>query len=153
MVEIQALVGQSSLGTPRRVSVGIDPTRISLLVAVISKQLGVDLGNHDIFVKVAGGLKVDEPGTDLGTAMGILSSFLNMPVDPDLSIFGEVGLAGEVRGVSQPLVRVEESERMGFKRCILSKKGIEFTEKTEGKIKLEGVSSLKEAVSLLFPKK
>lgn len=153
MVEIQALVGQSSFGMPRRVSVGIDPTRISLLVAVISKQLGIDLGNHDIFVKVAGGLKVDEPGTDLGTAMGILSSFFNEPVDPNVSIFGEVGLAGEIRGVSQPSVRVEESERMGFTRCILSKKGIEFTEKKEGKIKLEGVSSLKEAVMILFSRR
>ena len=153
MVEIQALVGQSSLGMPRRVSVGIDPTRISLLVAVISKQLGIDLGNHDIFVKVAGGLKVDEPATDLGTAVGIVSSFFNMPVDPALAIFGEVGLAGEVRGVSQPLIRVEESERMGFTRCVLSKKGIDLAEKKGSQIKFEGVSSLKETVLLLFPKK
>ena len=96
LVEIQALVCPSPLGMPRRTARGIDQNRISLLVAVLSKRLGIELGDQDIFVNVAGGLKIDEPAADLGIVSAMMSSFLERPVNRNLAVFGEVGLAGEI---------------------------------------------------------
>ena len=149
LLEIQALVGQSPLGMPRRTSIGVDHNRISLLVAVLAKRIGIELGDQDIFVNVAGGLKVDEPAADLGIVTAMISSFSNKPVDPDLVIFGEIGLAGEVRGVSQPEPRIKESKKMGFKKCILSKTNMENCNTLNG-IELIGVQSVNELMDILF---
>jgi DNA repair protein RadA/Sms len=149
LLEVQALVGQSPLGMPRRTSIGVDHNRISLLVAVLAKRLGIELGDQDIFVNVAGGLKVDEPAADLGIVSAMISSFLNKPVEPDLVVFGEIGLAGEIRGVSQPEARIKESKKMGFKKCILSKTNMENCNALNG-IELIGVQSVNELMDVLF---
>jgi len=149
LLEIQALVGPSPLGTPRRTSIGVDHNRISLLVAVLAKRLGIELGDQDIFVNVAGGLKVNEPAADLGIVAAMISSFLNKSVAPDLVIFGEIGLAGEIRGVSQPEARIKESKKMGFTKCILSKTNMESCNDKYG-MELLGVNSVNELVDILF---
>lgn len=120
LVEIQALVGPSPLGMPRRTAIGVDHHRISLLVAVLGKRMGLEMGDQDIFVNVAGGLKVDEPAADLAIVAAMISSFLDKVVDKNLVVFGEVGLAGEIRAVSQPELRIKEAAKLGFRRCLLS---------------------------------
>ncbi|MFC1892071.1 DNA repair protein RadA [Thermodesulfobacteriota bacterium] len=149
LVEIQALVGSSPLGMPRRTTIGVDHNRISLLVAVLSKRMGMEMGDQDIFVNVAGGLKVDEPAVDLGIVSAMLSSFLDRPVAPDMVIFGEIGLTGEIRGVSQPELRIKEAKKLGFKKCLLSKTNMNKFEPVSG-IKLTGINSLKELLENLF---
>lgn len=119
LVEIQALVSPSTLGMPRRTSIGVDSNRVSLLVAVLDRICGLHLGSHDIFLNVAGGIRVDEPAVDLGIVAAMASSFLNRPIFPGTVVFGEVGLTGEVRGIAQMLLRIREATRMGFTRCIL----------------------------------
>ena len=149
LVEVQALVGPSPLGMPRRTAIGVDHNRISLLVAVLGKRMGMEMGDQDIFVNVAGGLRVDEPATDLGIVTAMISSFLDRPVDKGLVIFGEVGLAGEVRGVSQPEMRIKEARKLGFSRCLLSKSNMEGCPAVEG-IELVGVESVKELMDVVF---
>ncbi|MBC8417272.1 MAG: DNA repair protein RadA [Proteobacteria bacterium] len=149
LVEIQALVGPSPLGMPRRTAIGVDHNRISLLVAVLGKRLGMELGDQDIFVNVAGGLRVDEPAADLGIVSAMMSSFLNRPVSRDLVVFGEVGLAGEVRGVNQPAMRIKEAKKLGFSHCLLPKSNLEGS-KTPGQMKLSGVGSVQDLYELLF---
>ena len=149
LVEIQALVGPSPLGMPRRTAVGVDHNRISLLVAVLGKTLSMQLGDKDIFVNVAGGLKVEEPAADAGIVSAMMSSFLEKPVDRNLVVFGEVGLAGEIRGVSQSGLRINEARKLGFSRCILSKSSIEVSRET-GDMELTGVKSIHELYEILF---
>lgn len=149
LVEIQALVGPSPLGMPRRTALGVDHNRISLLVAVLGKRIGIELGNQDIFVNVAGGLKVDEPAADLGIVSAMMSSFLDKPVYRDLVMFAEVGLTGEVRGVSQPDLRIKEAKKMGFSRCLLSQNNLEGSSPPSG-IELIGVGSIQEVYEILF---
>ncbi|MBS3917793.1 MAG: DNA repair protein RadA [Deltaproteobacteria bacterium] len=149
LIELQALVVPTNFGVPRRTAQGVDANRVSLLVAVMEKRLGVHLNNQDIFLNIAGGIKVEEPGADLGVFAAISSSFRDKVIDPEIAVFGEVGLGGEVRGVSQPEVRVKEAARMGFKRILLPKPN---QEKVKGvkEIELIGVRSVKEAVERLF---
>ena len=149
LVEIQALVGPSPLGMPRRTAIGVDHNRISLLVAVLGKRIGMELGDQDIFVNVAGGLKVDEPAADLGIVSAMMSSFLNRPVDRNLVVFGEVGLAGEIRGVTQPDLRIREAKKLGFSRCLLSRNNFEGAN-PPGDMELGGVESIQELYELLF---
>ena len=149
LIEIQALVGPSPLGMPRRTAVGVDHNRISLLVAVLGKRMGLEMGDQDIFVNVAGGLKVDEPAADLGIVSAMVSSFLDRPVDSNIVVFGEVGLAGEIRGVSQPEVRIKEAKKMGFTRCILSRSNMEGIHSPNG-MALVGVDSVKGLMDALF---
>jgi len=149
LVEIQALVGPSPLGMPRRTAIGVDHNRISLLVAVLGKRVGVEMGDQDIFVNVAGGLKVDEPAADLGIVSAMISSFLNKPVSGDMVIFGEVGLTGEVRGVNQPELRINEAKKLGFAKCIVSKSNMESCASVTG-IKMVGIDSVKELMESLF---
>jgi len=149
LVEIQALVTSSSLGVPRRTAIGVDYNRVALLVAVLEKKMGLKLYNQDIFLNVAGGIKVDEPAMDLGITISVASSFLDKPVHPNTVVFGEVGLTGEIRGISQAELRVRESVRLGFDRCILPKTNRERMKKGDS-IQLEGVGSLGEVIKLLF---
>lgn len=149
LVEIQALVTQSPLGMPRRTAVGVDHHRIALLVAVLGKRLGMELGDQDIFVNVAGGLKVDEPAADLGIISAMISSFLDRPVPRDVVLFGEVGLAGEIRGVSQPELRMREAQKLGFSRCILCASNLEGAT-VPGNMEKTGVLSIQELFEVLF---
>ena len=149
LLEIQALVGQSPLGMPRRTGIGVDHNRISLLIAVLGKRMGLEMGDQDIFVNVAGGLRVDEPAADLGIVCAMISSFLNRSVDKNLVVFGEVGLAGEIRGVSQPELRIKEAKKLGFTRCLLSKSNLEGCAHLAG-MELVAVESVKGLMEVLF---
>ena len=149
LVEMQALVSPSSLGTPRRTTLGIDPNRVALLVAVLEKKMGLQLTGHDIFVNVAGGVRLDEPAADLGAVLAVASSFLNRPIDPHTLLVGEVGLAGEVRAVGQAEARVREGAKLGFQRCILPETSRRQLPAIDG-VELRGVQSLSEAWEVLF---
>ena len=149
LVEIQALVVSTHFGVPRRTAQGVDANRVSLLVAVMEKRLGMHLINHDIFLNIAGGIRVEEPGADLGVIASIASSFKDKLIDPEMVVFGEVGLGGEVRGVSQPEVRVKEAARLGFKRCLLPEQNREKVKGTKG-IELVGIKTIREAMDILF---
>ncbi|MCE5262409.1 MAG: DNA repair protein RadA [Deltaproteobacteria bacterium] len=119
LIEVQSLVSSTSFGMPRRTAIGVDHNRVSLLTAVMDKICGIHLGGSDIFLNVAGGVKVDETAIDLGIVAAMASSFLNRPIAAGTVVFGEVGLTGEVRGISQTELRIREAARMGFSRCIL----------------------------------
>jgi len=119
LVELQALVTPSHVGMARRMVVGVDANRVSLLLAVLEKRAGLFVSGHDIFVNVVGGIELEEPAIDLGIAAAIASSFREKPVDPGTVLFGEVGLAGEIRAIQRPEVRVAEAAKMGFTRCLL----------------------------------
>ena len=119
LIEIQSLVIPTNFGMPRRTAIGVDANRVSLLVAVLDKVCGLHLSNHDIFINVAGGVKVSEPAIDLGIVSSLASSFLDRAVVPGTVVCGEVGLAGEIRGISRADVRIREAARLGFSRCIL----------------------------------
>ncbi len=152
LVEIQALVGPSPFGIPRRTTSGVESNRISLLVAVLGKRIGMEMGDQDIFVNVAGGLKVDEPAADLGIVCAMMSSFLDKPVDQDLVMFGEVGLAGEIRAVSQGEVRIQEARKLGFSRCLLARGNLEGV-RGVGDMELVGVESIGEVYEGVFDKR
>jgi DNA repair protein RadA/Sms len=151
LVEIQSLVSATNLGMPRRTAIGVDHNRISMLVAVMGKVCALHLGNQDIFINVAGGVKVDEPAIDLGIVASMASSYLDRPIDAGTVVFGEVGLSGEVRGISQMDVRIKEAARMGFNRCILPKTLGRDRQTGEGaRMKLIRISNLKELLGNLF---
>jgi DNA repair protein RadA/Sms len=149
LVEVQALVSPTSFGTPRRMSLGIDPNRTSLLLAVLEKRVGLELLGDDVFVSVAGGLEVAEPAADLGVAAAVASSFRNRPLPVHTAVFGEVGLAGEVRGAGQASLRIREAAQMGFTRCILPGRNRPREAEGDG-IELVGVETLGEALDRLF---
>ena len=151
LIEIQALVVSTNFGMPRRTTQGIDPNRVSLLVAVMDRRLGIHLFGHDIFLNIAGGMKVEEPGTDLGVIASIASSFRDRVIDPEMVVFGEVGLGGEVRGISQAEGRAKEAGRLGFKRCLFPKQNQEKIKPIKG-IELIGVKTVQEAMRVLFEK-
>ena len=149
LVEIQSLVSPTNLSMPRRTAIGVDHNRVSLLVAVLDKICGLHLGNHDIFINVAGGVKVDEPAVDLGIVSSIASSFLDRPVDPGTVVFGEIGLTGEVRGISQKEVRIKEASRMGFNRCILPRT-LSRNLSSETKMDIIKIDNIKGLLEYLF---
>jgi DNA repair protein RadA/Sms len=118
LVEIQALVAHAA-GMPRRTALGIDPNRVSLLLAVIERRAGIDVLGQDVFVNVAGGVRLSEPASDLGVLAAVASSARGRPVDPHTLCFGEVGLAGEVRAVGGAELRLAEAQKLGFRRCVM----------------------------------
>lgn len=119
LMEVQALVHESRWSTPQRVAIGYDTRRLAVLLAVLAKRGGVDTGQHDVFVNVAGGLKVEEPGVDLGILLAIASSMREDPPPPDMVVLGEVGLGGEVRRVAHPERRIGEAGRLGYAQVLL----------------------------------
>ena len=119
LVEVQALVSASSLGTPRRVAQGLDSSRLALLLAVLERHAGIAFGDRDVFVNLVGGLSLREPALDLAVAAALVSSAADRPLDGDLAIFGEIGLLGEVRAVSRAAERVREAAALGFARVAL----------------------------------
>jgi DNA repair protein RadA/Sms len=147
LVEIQALSTPTTFGLPRRTANLVDFNRLLMIIAVLTKRVGLKLGAQDIMVNVTGGIRIDEPAADLGIALAIASSFREQGVDPELAAVGEIGLSGELRAVSQLDRRVSEAGRMGFKRCLVPKTGKKaFT--TGGGIKLIAVSTLREALEV-----
>ncbi len=149
LVEVQCLVSPTIFGTPKRTVLGVDPNRVSLLAAVLEKRLELVMANHDMFLKVAGGVRIDEPAVDLGIVASLASSFLDRGVDSGTVLFGEVGLAGEVRAVTNARARIGEAQKLGFKRCILPLDNIKgHSVKTD--MELVGVSTVKEMFDTLF---
>jgi DNA repair protein RadA/Sms len=134
---------------PRRTAIGVDGNRLSLLVAVLDKIGGLHLGNHDIFVNVAGGVKLAEPAADLGVVAAVASSFLDRSIDPKTVVFGEVGLTGEIRGINQMEVRIREAARMGFARCVLPRTQLRGLDRAAS-IELIRVGHLKDLLGEIF---
>ena len=148
LIEIQALVSPTSFNMPRRTTVGIDFNRVNLLLAVLEKKAGMQLGACDAYVNLAGGMKLGEPAIDLGIVAAIISSYKNRVIDEESLIFGEVGLSGEVRGVSQAQQRVKEAEKRGFTTCIMPKANLEGLQ-GKFKIQLIGVANLREVMQYI----
>jgi DNA repair protein RadA/Sms len=152
LVEIQALVSSSTYGTARRMANGIDQQRLALLLAVLEKRAGVNLLGDDVFVNVAGGMSVEEPAVDLGVLAAIASSVRNRPIAPTTAMFGEVGLAGEIRAITQAALRVREAAQMGFERCIMPEANVDAADRRElaGRCELIGARSIGEALDQLL---
>ncbi len=145
LVEIQALVSPSSFALPQRRTTGLDYNRASLLLAVLEKRAGLKLGNKDVFLNVAGGLRVYEPAVDLSLVLAVASSFKNKAIDSNLVALGEVGLSGEVRSINQVPLRIREAEKLGFKKCLIPKGNLKDLSKKE-RIKVIGVGKIQEAL-------
>src|SRR5205814_10343730 len=148
LVEVQARVSSSTYGTARRMASGIDQQRLALLLAVLERRAGLNLIGDDVFVNVAGGMSVDEPASDLGVLAAIASSVRNRVIPPTTAMFGEVGLAGEIRGIAQAPLRVREAAQMGFQRCILPEANLERVD--DGDCELIGVRTVGEALDALL---
>lgn len=148
LLEVQALVCHTNYGYPKRQATGTDFNRVSLLMAVIEKRLGVPMSQYDAYINLAGGIRQTEPALDLGIVFAILSSFRNVPVDDHMMVFGEVGLSGEVRAVSMAQMRVQEAAKMGFTACVLPRSNMRRLQAPEG-MRLIPVSSLAELGDVL----
>jgi DNA repair protein RadA/Sms len=149
LVELQALASSTSFGNPRRTILGIDHNRVALLVAVMEKKLGMHLMGHDIFINVAGGVKINEPAVDMGIVSAVASSFLDRPIIKGTIIFGEVGLTGEVRAIGHVETRIAEAKKMGFTRCLIPKSNLKRMTKIKG-IEIVGVKTISLAMEELF---
>ncbi|HKQ08013.1 MAG TPA: DNA repair protein RadA [Blastocatellia bacterium] len=149
LVEIQALVTSNKYGTARRMTQGVDSQRVALLMAMMEKRIGMHVLADDVFVNVAGGMAIDEPAADLGIVAAIASSFRNVPIEERSAVFGEVGLAGEVRATSQAAVRVREAYAMGFRRCVIPQGNLTGLEYDDA-IEVIGVRDVGDALEALF---
>jgi DNA repair protein RadA/Sms len=141
LVEIQALVSRSGLAMPRRATIGLDPGRVALLLAVLEKRMGLVLHDQDVFLNVAGGLRVDEPAADLAVVAAVASSANGRPLAADVVVWGEVGLTGEVRAVARAEARLREAGRQGFRRCVLPAGNVGRRPAVEG-VAARGVATL-----------
>ena len=152
LIEAQALVTETAFSTPSRKAAGLDQNRLSLLLAVLEKRMSYPLFRADVFVSIAGGLKVVEPAIDLGILLAITSSFRSRLVDPETCVMGEVGLGGEVRSVSRAESRIKEAIHMGFTRCLLPKRNLKgISAQIREKITLVGIETVDEAVECILP--
>jgi DNA repair protein RadA/Sms len=149
LVEVQALVSASTFGNPRRTASGLDPNRLSLLLAVLDKRAGLNLATDDVFVNVAGGMALDEPAADLAVVAAVASSLRNRAIPADVVVFGEIGLAGEIRATSQAALRVREASQIGFRRCIIPDGSLAGTDTPAG-LEIVGVRSVGEALDALM---
>ncbi|WP_088552726.1 DNA repair protein RadA [Calderihabitans maritimus] len=149
LFELQALVTPSSYHNARRLATGLDLGRVLLMIAVLEKRISLNLGNQDIYVNIVGGVRTQEAALDLGICSAIASSFKDIPVDPYTLVIGEVGLAGEVRAVSQLEKRVREAEKLGLRRCVLPANNLNNL-KYKGQIELIGVTNVKEALEIVL---
>lgn len=149
LAEVQALVSKSGLSSPRRVSTGFDYSKMAMILAVLEKRVGYFFSNLDAYLNVVGGLKLDEPAADLAVAAALVSSLVDRPVDEKALVFGEIGLAGEIRSVMNAEERIKEAKRLGFTKCIIPKQNaVKLTSNIKG-IEIIGVSDIKEALSHL----
>ena len=148
LLEIQALVCHSGFGIPRRQAIGTDFNRVNLLMAVLEKRLGIQMSDCDAYVNLAGGMRIMEPAIDLAIAMAVVSSFKNRAMDDRMIVFGEIGLSGEVRGVSMIEQRVGEAAKLGFTTCVIPEVNCKQLNKVEG-MKVVGVRTVQDAIELI----
>ncbi len=148
LVEMQALTTMSVMGVPKRTGNGFDYNRLSVLIAVLEKRAGLSLGNQDIYLNIAGGMKLSEPAVDLGVAVTVASAYKNIPIAKDIVIIGEVGLTGEVRRINLIEKRLKEAEKLGFKKCIIPENNKKVL-KDEYKLDIIGVKNIGEALKKL----
>lgn len=149
LAEVQGLVASSNYENPRRMSTGFDHNRLALLIAVLEKRAGYLFHKSDTYVNVVGGLRLDEPAADLAVAISLISSLCDIVIGDDVVLFGELGLAGELRSVSHAQARVKEAARLGFKKCILPRQNLKSIQSIEG-IELIGVRDIREAAGALM---
>jgi DNA repair protein RadA/Sms len=149
LVEVQALVSAATYGNARRTANGLDPSRLALLLAVLDKRAGLTLVTDDVFVNVAGGMSVDEPAADLAVLMAVASSLRNRPIPADVVVFGEVGLAGEVRAATQAALRVREAMQLGFTRCVMPEGNLAASD-VPASMAIVGVRTVGEALDALL---
>jgi DNA repair protein RadA/Sms len=149
LVEVQALVSASTFGNPRRTASGLDPNRLSLLLAVLDKRAGLNLASDDVFVNVAGGMTVEEPAADLAVVAAVASSLRNRAIPADVVVFGEVGLAGEVRTIAQAALRAREASQLGFRRCLMPDRSLAAADVPAG-LEIVGVRTVGEALDALM---
>ena len=146
MAEVQALVTPTGFGNPRRMSTGFDYNRVSMLLAVLEKRAGFYMNSCDAYVNVVGGLRLDEPATDLAVALAMISGFKDTPIRDDTLVLGEIGLGGELRSVSNCEQRIKEAERLGFNRCIIPRHNLKtLSDGFKGNIEIIGVRNINEA--------
>jgi len=152
MAEIQALVSSTLFsGNPRRMTIGLDHFRAAMLLAIVEKKVGFSFAGEDIYINVAGGLNIDEPASDLGVIAAVISCLKNKAIPPEVTVFGEVGLSGEIRSVSQPLARVKEASSLGFRTVIMPQGNISQLEKKDvPKIELLGAKNIKKALEIIL---
>lgn len=149
LVEVQALVSAATFGNARRTAVGLDQTRLALLLAVLDKRAGLNLATDDVFVNVAGGMSIDEPAADLAVLAAVASSLRNRPIQDNTVVFGEVGLAGEVRGASQAALRIREAHQLGFTRCVVPEGNVSPSDVPKG-MTIVGVRTVAEALDAVM---
>jgi DNA repair protein RadA/Sms len=152
LVEVQALVGNPAYGTPRRTCTGVDSNRVAMLVAVLEKNGGLQIAGSDIFVNVAGGYKLEEPAADMAIAAALASSFLGVAVPYEMAMFGEIGLAGEIRGVSQAEIRLKEAMKLGFPQVLMPDNNLKGMGRVDDG-EITAIRSLAEGMAALFPAK
>lgn len=150
LAEIQGLVSVTGFGTPRRMATGFDYNRMNLILAVLEKRLGFYFSNQDVYLNVVGGLRLDEPATDLSVALTLVSGLKDLTIGDGITAFGEVGLSGELRSVPHASERIKEAERLGFKKCIFPQSCLKQIDASNFNIELVSVRSLKEAVAAAF---
>ena len=151
LAEVQGLVTQTGFGNPRRMTTGFDYNRMSMLLAVLEKRAGYFFGNMDAYINVVGGLKLDEPASDLSVALSLVSSLKDVPVREDVLAFGEIGLGGEIRAVNSCTQRIKEAARLGFTRYIIPKFNLKSVSKELfNEIEIVGVSNIRQAFEALI---
>jgi DNA repair protein RadA/Sms len=152
LVEVQALASTTTFGTPRCTTTGVDHSRLLMLLAVLTKRVGLALGNQDVYVNVAGGFTLNEPAVDLGVAIAVASSFRERRVSPETVLLGEVGLGGELRPVTRTPARIREAAKLGFRQCVLPATGpaLEGDSTSGPEIELVRVATLAEALECAF---
>lgn len=150
LIEIQSLVSPATYGTPQRSSTGFDARRLNMLLAVLEKRGGMRLGQQDVFLNVAGGLKVDDPALDLAVCASLVSGYEDQPVPPELCFAGEVGLGGEIRAVHRIEIRIAEAEKLGFKKIMVSKYSVKGLDAKKFKIQIIAVSKMEEVYQKMF---
>ena len=149
LAEVQALVSSSSFGNPRRMSTGFDYNRMNVLLAVLEKRAGYFFSNLDAYVNIVGGLRIDEPAADLTVAMALVSSLKDMVIPEKVICFGEIGLAGEIRGISRANERINEAARLGFERCIIPSSNVKGLTSIPKGMEVIGVNTVRKAVEAL----
>ncbi len=149
LAEVQALAAKTSYSAPRRMSTGFDFNRLSIIIAVLEKRLGIFMGSLDVYLNIVGGFKLDEPAGDLPVAMALYSGIMDKQIDEGLIAFGEIGLGGEIRSVPHLTQRIREAERMGFKTCVIPKQSMSSLDTSEYNIEIIPASSLKQAFAVI----
>jgi DNA repair protein RadA/Sms len=149
LIEVQALVSTSNYGMPQRTATGFDLRRLQMLLAVLEKRVGITTGSHDVFVNVAGGIRIDEPAADLGFASSIVSSLRDVPVDSQTVAIGEIGLGGEIRTIAYCDKRVQEAAKLGFKKIVIPQSNAKKMKSSNG-ITIVGVETIQEAIKQLL---